>query len=143
MHGNREQILDNAAALYGKSLRQLHTAIRDPQTAYDHENVSATMALFLYEVSITALYVYVSDNSPRLLCTRPTRAGSNTPVVLDASLRHEVLKGTRVFQIMGKVLFHEPKNLAQCLCSYFTLSRPKIVCYPGPSIRVGLLTDGS
>jgi hypothetical protein len=39
-----------AANLYGKALRQLWMSIQDPKTCYDHSNVSATMALNLYEV---------------------------------------------------------------------------------------------
>lgn len=50
MHGNQPTILDEGASLYGKALRQLGARINDKDTCYDHENVSATMALHLYEV---------------------------------------------------------------------------------------------
>lgn len=51
MHGNQANIMDQAAAFYGKALRQLSARIQDEGTRYDHENVSAMMALHLYEVS--------------------------------------------------------------------------------------------
>lgn len=51
MHGNQTTIMDQGAALYGKALRQLSARIDDKRTCYDHENVSATMTLHLYEVS--------------------------------------------------------------------------------------------
>ena len=52
MHGNQPSILEQGAALYGKALRQLGARINDKRTCYDHENVSATMALHLYEVGL-------------------------------------------------------------------------------------------
>lgn len=51
MHGNQPNIMDGGAALYGKALGQLSARIQDESTRYDHENVSATLALHLYEVS--------------------------------------------------------------------------------------------
>ena len=52
MHGNEPSILEQGAALYGKALRLLGARINDKRTCYDHENVSATMALHLYEVGL-------------------------------------------------------------------------------------------
>ena len=54
-HGNRQEISNTATSLYGTSLRQLRDAIEDPQRCYDHDNLSATMALYLYEVRVQAL----------------------------------------------------------------------------------------
>ena len=51
MHGNQPNIMDRGVALYGKALRQLSAQIQGESTRYDHENVSATLALHLYEVS--------------------------------------------------------------------------------------------
>ena len=45
--------MGQGAALYGKALRQLSIRINDEMARYDHENVSATMTLHLYEVCWT------------------------------------------------------------------------------------------
>ena len=46
----RPDILLQGAHLYGKALLQLKTSIENPATAYDHQNVAATMALAHYEI---------------------------------------------------------------------------------------------
>jgi len=56
MHGNSPEILNKSSKLYSKALIQLRTAIEDPDTCYDHSNISATMAMTLYEQII-----YTSD----------------------------------------------------------------------------------
>ena len=50
MHGPDQKILAHAAKLYGQVLIRLRDAIEDPTTRYDQSNVSATMALHLYEL---------------------------------------------------------------------------------------------
>ena len=56
MHGNSPTIMAQGAAHYGKALRQLSSRIDDNSTCFDHENISATMALHLYEVSPNELF---------------------------------------------------------------------------------------
>ena len=53
LHDRNTSILAKASKLYGQALVQLRDAIEDPLTCYDHNNISATMSLHLYE---TILY---------------------------------------------------------------------------------------
>ena len=73
MHGNQPTILDQGAALYGKALRQLGARINDKDTCYDHENVSATMALHLYEVGLD-----MSLEVAAKMCNRPSSIPTET-----------------------------------------------------------------
>ena len=65
MHGNQPSILEQGAALYGKALRQLSARINDKRTCYDHENVSATMALHLYEVGLNSFLLRAANRCNR------------------------------------------------------------------------------
>lgn len=49
MHARDPRILAKAGRLYGVTLFQLRDLIENPQTCYDSCNISATMALHLYE----------------------------------------------------------------------------------------------
>lgn len=80
MHGNQPSILEQGASLYGKALRQLGVRINDKRTCYDHENVSATMALHLYEVGLELFLIRAANSWNRSSYTLIELAGLSMQV---------------------------------------------------------------
>jgi hypothetical protein len=77
----RQDLLQEAAAAYGKALRKLNEDLQDPVVAKSNENVLATLLFSLYEVSrlisitsarssVASLPFANNQNSVRLILTR-------------------------------------------------------------------------
>lgn len=76
--------VDRGSILYNKALRQLKISIVNPDTAYDHQNIAATMALAYYELVVNtheAGWIQHVGGTGRLLEVRGPQRCQNEPVL--------------------------------------------------------------
>lgn len=120
--------LEHGDFLYVISLRQLRDAIEDPDRCYDHENVSATMALYLYEVRFRVLRLMNTKLSSeyRLHFERWLSRARRRRWALDPATRATQTSGisrSRAIDTLTAI----PEYSTNYADRYFTLSRSRIV----------------
>lgn len=101
MHGNPKDILAESYNMYGKALAQLIKSIPDPEHCLDSSNISAVLALSIYEVSINFAFPYraLMLRNQMMACTSRT-----------AWVQHSGGVGHLV-QLRGAASFQEPTDL--------------------------------